>query len=125
ALARITARETGFADAEGFVAAVQALTSRLEDRDFTDSLWKPLDHACDELDLALWNAYGTIRVGDSTVFDENILRSRCTPIGGEADEASVEDDASGAEAGGVLGKPASNWKWWTEHETEHRVYPYK
>ena len=125
ALAKISARETAFADAEAFVAAARTLTSRLEDRSFTDSLWKPLDHACDELDLALWNAYGTIRVGDSTVFDETVLRSRCTPIGGEADEAIVEAEAGDTGAGDALGKSAFDWKWWTQNEADHRVYPYK
>jgi hypothetical protein len=128
ALSKISARETRFADAEAFLAAVQALTSRLEDRSFTDSLWKPLDHACDELDLALWNTYGTIRVGDSTVFNESVLRDRCSPIEGGAEESVASDEAAGvraADTGSVLEKSALNWKWWTENETEHRVYPYK
>lgn len=80
ALAAVSARQTRFADAEEMIAALQDLEERLGDKAFTDSLWKPVDYVCDELDLAAWNTYGTISLGDSVVFDEAALRGRCADL---------------------------------------------
>lgn len=116
ALAGIAGKQTTFASQEEMVAAVKALNEKLKDHAFTDSLWKPVDYACDELDLAVWNEYGTVRLGDSVVFDEGILKSRCRLS--EGIEDSSEPDSVG------LGKRAG-WKWWSESEVVDRQYPYK
>jgi hypothetical protein len=107
-LTKVSARSTDFATTEAYVEAVRGLVPKLGDPTFTDAIWKPLDHACDELDLALWNVYGTIRVGDSTVFDEDMLRERCRPLGHDTSEGSLEKAAV---------NPSS--------EEEDRQYPYK
>lgn len=80
AVTALASKTTTFATGDELKAAVEALVAELDDKAFTDSLWKPVDYACDELDLALWNTYGTIRVGDSTVFDEGIMRARCNDV---------------------------------------------
>ena len=109
ALARIAARETHFNDAEEFARVLTDLDVALERREVSDSLWKPLDHAFDELDLALWNTYGTVHVAGKLVLDEATLRARCTPMA----------EGDGADA---LGKAASAYG---PLEATHRVYPYK
>jgi hypothetical protein len=118
ALTGIASKQTTFASPEALGDAIVALEARLNDRNFTDSLWKPVDYTCDELDLALWNAYGTVRLGDSTVFDEAILKSRCR-LSGSTDEAA---DAGTDSA--LLGKK-SDWQWWHASEAVDRQYPYK
>jgi hypothetical protein len=80
ALAGIAGKQTTFATQDELVAAVKALDEKLKDHDFTDSLWKPVDYACDELDLAVWNEYGTVLLDDSVVFDATILKERCRSI---------------------------------------------
>lgn len=107
AVAELSEKATDFPDGDAFVAALEELERKLEEPGFARSLWKPLDHACDELDLALWNTYGTVRVDGTTVLDESILRSRCSYVG---------DDAE------ALAKPGF---WWSEHEVTDRQYPYK
>jgi hypothetical protein len=109
ALAKTATRRTRFASTEALGEAIRALNDSLSRRAFSDSLWKPVDHACDELDLALWNVYGTVLLRDSVVFDEAILKTRCTEIRGDQPLAK----ASAANAT----YPAS--------EADHRVYPYK
>ncbi len=118
ALAKTAALQTRFESRESFGDAIRDLDAALQTRGFSDSLWKPVDFACDELDLALWNRYGTIRLGDSVVFNESILRSRCTDIGGP-DTATA---GFTGESGGKLGKTAVTYP---ATESEHRVYPYK
>ncbi len=111
ALAAITSKETRFSSAEEMVAAIQAIEAHLKDKEFTDSLWKPVDYACDELDLAVWNMYGKVTVGDSLVFDEGILRSRCDDLALD----TVDNQVS-------LGKlAAAN----PSAKVEDRQYPYK
>lgn len=121
ALLELARKETIFATADDMIAAVQVLNDKLKDKDFTDSLWKPVDYACDELDLAVWNVYGTVVVGDSVVFDEELLKVRCRP----SEEFMGRQDGHNEADSGLLMKTAFNWKWWKEAETEHRVYPYK
>lgn len=111
ALAALAARHTRFSSAEEMRAALQSLNERLDDKVFTDSLWKPLDYVCDELDLAAWNTYGTIWLGDSVVFDETRLRERC--------DAMIPDTLSPSSA---LGKfTATN----PPSTVNDRQYPYK
>lgn len=119
ALAALAARHTRFSSAEEMMAALQSLNERLDDKAFTDSLWKPLDYVCDELDLAAWNTYGTIWLGDSVVFDETRLRERCRL----SDEITTAD-TEGLSDSVALGKTAG-WKWWNESEVVDRQYPYK
>lgn len=109
ALEKTAARRTRFTNPEALGEAIRALDDSLHHRTFSDSLWKPVDHACDELDLALWNIYGTVMLGDSVVFNEAILKERCTEI---------SSDHTFAKAGAAKATyPAS--------ESEHRLYPYK
>jgi hypothetical protein len=114
AVASVSARQTRFQTAEALTGAIRQLEEGLEDADFTDSLWKPLDYSCDELDLALWNAYGTVLLGDSVVFDEGMLKARCR---------LTESAGESAGSDSLLGKGA--WKWWSETEVSDRQYPYK
>lgn len=118
ALTAITSKETRFSSAEEMVAAVQAIEAHLKDKEFTDSLWKPVDYACDELDLAVWNMYGKVTVGDSLVFDEEILRSRCRLSEEIAAQYTAPIDSQ------PLAK-STGWKWWSESEVTDRQYPYK
>ncbi len=121
ALAALASQETRFASDDEMFVAVQALEEQLKDKGFTDSLWKPVDYACDELDLAVWNVYGKVVVGDSVVFDEGVLKGRCRPSEEIADTmlGHSDPDSEG------LTKTSFDWRWWKEVETEHRVYPYK
>jgi hypothetical protein len=111
ALAGIAGRQTGFATQEALVEAVKTLDEKLKNHNFTDSLWKPVDYACDELDLAVWNEYGTVTLGDSVVFDEGILKSRCRLSEG------IEEAADSA-----LGKVSSEFG---PSELSDRQFPYK
>lgn|GEM_PF-3118099 len=119
AVKALAGKTTTFASGEELKAAVEALVAQLDDKDFTDSLWKPVDYACDELDLALWNTYGTIRVADSVVFDENIMRGRCR----NSEEIGMIDSSAFSSVD-ALGK-SSKWKWWNESEVVDRQFPYK
>lgn len=114
ALVKTAARTTRFATPEALGEALRTLDDSLRDPAFRDSLWKPIDYACDELALALWNVYGTVSLGDSIVLDEALLKSRCTYIGGE-----------GVPGGEALGKAGVSNAVHPAQETEHRVYPYK
>jgi hypothetical protein len=80
-LAKTTSLQTRFNSTEEMEQAVIALDADLKRPGASDSLWKPIDYACDELLLALWNKYGTIRIGDSTVLNEPLLKSNCRYIG--------------------------------------------
>jgi hypothetical protein len=117
ALAKTAARSTHFATPEALGEAIRNLDASLSSPAFTDSLWKPIDYACDELAIALWNAYGTVTLGDSVVLDETILKSRCTFVGGEA--------SLGATTAGSEGNLAKQNATYPALENEHRVYPYK
>jgi hypothetical protein len=83
-LAKAAALETRFETAGALAAAVAELEEQLKNQAVSDEVWKPIDYACDELDLALWNRYGTISVGGETVLDENGLKARCRYIGDNA-----------------------------------------
>ena len=120
ALAKVSAKQTRFDNPEELAAAIQRLESELEDREFTDSLWKPVDYACDELDLALWNAFGTVVLQDSVVFSEEILKSRCRL---SDDIGENRGEGLGTPAEGALSKGAG--LWWSSTETSDRQYPYK
>lgn len=113
-LAKLSARVTRFETAAALGEALAALNDSLQNKSFTDSLWKPVDHACDELALALWNKHGTISIGDSVVLDESVLRAGCTDIGGEA---LFPEDPPLGKRGASLAHPAA--------ENDHRVHPYK
>lgn len=102
----LAARGTRFESREALREALEAVGRDLVKPGATDTLWKPLDHSCPEFDLALWNRFGEVRLRDSLVLDEALLRARCAPIG--------EDRAT-------LGKSAA----YASGETQHRVYPYK
>jgi hypothetical protein len=115
ALAKTAARVTHFETPEAFGEAIRNLDAALQIRAFSDSLWKPIDFACDELDLAIWNTYGTVHLADTVVFNEAILKSRCSDIGGT--ETSL-----GNASADPLGKSAATYP---STESEHRVYPYK
>ena len=119
AIAAINAKETRFSSTGDLTQAIQKLEEKLDDQDFTDSLWKPVDYSCDELELALWNTYGTLLVGDSVLFDEDVLKSHCalTETAGEDRIETVGLDSS-------LGKKAG-WVWWSQSEVSDRQYPYK
>jgi hypothetical protein len=119
ALAKTAVRETRFETVEALGQAILDLDAGLQDAGISDSLWKPVDYACDELDLGLWNTYGTIRIRDSLVFDEELLKSRCTYIGGPG-EVSPGDGNSAA--GASLAKMSVDYGG---KEVEHRVHPYK
>lgn len=119
AVASVSARETRFQTPQELTRAIQQLEGSLDDADFADSLWKPLDYSCDELDLALWNTYGTVMLGDSVVFDEGALKARC-----RLTETSGEGAGRTPDADSLLGK-AAGWKWWSETEVSDRQYPYK
>lgn len=107
-LARISARATRFETMEALGEALATLNDSLVSKAFTDSLWKPLDHACDELLLALWNVYGTVSLRDSVVLDEPTLRAGCTRL---------EENIPLSKPGLAHAHPDS--------ESEHRVHPYK
>jgi hypothetical protein len=115
ALAGIAGKQTTFASQDELVEAVKALDEKLKDHDFTDSLWKPVDYACDELDLAVWNEYGTVRLGDSVVFDEGILKSRCRLSEGIEEASATENASLGKINAGTIGG----------REAAERLYPYK
>lgn len=115
ALAGIAGKQTAFATQEELVAAVKALDEKLKDHAFTDSLWKPVDYACDELDLAVWNEYGTVRLGDSVVFDEGMLKSRCRLSEGIDQESETHDQ--------TLEKKSISMRH--HQEVVDRQYPYK
>ncbi len=117
ALAKTLGRVTRFANREELAAAVRALETSLEDPAFADGLWKPVDHACDELALALWNVYGTIQLADTVVLDEATLKSRCMDL-------RVEDGGEGA-GDAALGKPAGASAVHPGSEVVDRVHPYK
>ena len=110
-LAKTAALQTRFNTVEELGQAAHALYDELKVSGASDSLWKPIDYACDALALALWNKYGTIRVRDSLVLDEASLKAGCRYIG--------EDGARAAEAN-ALGKTA-----WAPNEGIDRQYPYK
>lgn len=113
-LAKTATRATRFETPEALAEALHGLEASLQDPAFVDSLWKPVDHVCDELDVALWNVYGAVRLGDAVVLDENVLKTRCTYIGG--------DDAS---TSGQLEKSAQASAVYPGREATHRVHPYK
>jgi hypothetical protein len=101
ALARTAALRTRFETEEALASAIQDLDEQLKSPAFSDNLWKPIDHACDELALAAWNTYGTLSLGDSIVFDEQTLKADCRYIGGDsgtapAGLAKAADDFTGA-----------------------------
>lgn len=85
---------------------------KLESRTYSKSLWKPVDYACDELALALWNEYGTIVVDGKTVLDESILKSSCKNISEEQPEVDL-----------VAGRVAAGSN--PPSEAVDRKYPYK
>jgi hypothetical protein len=116
--AAIGAKETRFNSAAELAQAIQGLEEKLDDSRFTDSLWKPVDYSCGELELAVWNTYGSVFLNDALVFNESILKSGCAPTetAGEGTEA-LDPDSS-------LGK-ASGWTWWSQSEVSDRQYPYK
>jgi hypothetical protein len=118
ALAKSATRETRFETAEALGQAIQDMDGNLRNPASSDSLWKPVDYACDELDLGLWNAFGTIRIRDSVVFDEAILKARCTYIGEPPGEKGDGADAKYPS----LGKTSATY---ASKEVEHRVHPYK
>lgn len=129
ALARTAARVTRFTTSAELADAVRSLDASLRDPGFADSLWKPVDHACDELSLALWNAYGTIQLGDVVVLDEAILRSRCLDLRAAPGNPGDGGDAQGSGGQGAgdaaLGKSAGVSAVHPEAEVVERVYPYK
>lgn len=116
AVAGLSALKTTFTDAEEFTRAVQGLEEKLADPSFTEGLWKPLDYSCDELELAIWNTYGTVYLNDSLVFSEAMLRSRC--------RKSEEISASEPDSALSLAK-SGDWRWWPEGTASDRQYPYK
>lgn len=112
ALAKVTARKTRFENDEKFRQAIATLEADLGIPGVSDSLWKPIDYACDELALALWNAHGAVYVRDSLVLDEAILKAGCRYIGDDSLKAAT----------GILTKSAAVYP--TAVETD-RQYPYK
>jgi hypothetical protein len=108
-LAKTQTRTTRFSDSSEFSTAVLAMSGSLEESGASDSLWKPIDYACDELALGLWNKYGSISVGDSAVLDEASLKAGCRYIG---------DDAA-------LGKSAQTHNDLAGAVVDIREYPYK
>lgn len=123
ALMKTAARITRFSGREELATALRGVDAALRESAFGDSLWKPLDHACDGLTLGLWNMYGTILLGDSVVLDEAILKSRCRDLRvGETDEGSESGGSARDEA---FGKPAALSAVHPDEEISDRVYPYK
>lgn len=126
ALAKTAARVTRFSGREELASALRGLDAALRDPAFVDSLWKPLDHACDGLTLALWNMYGTILLGDSVVLDEAILKSRCMDLRvGEAGAGGEAGRGGGSAGDETLGKSAGTSAVHPDEEVVDRVYPYK
>jgi hypothetical protein len=116
AAAELSTLKTTFYDTGELARAVQGLEEKLADPAYTESLWKPLDYSCDELELALWNAYGTIYLNDSLVFNEATLKSRC--------RKSEEISTSRPDSVPYLAK-RTDWRWWPEGQASDRQYPYK
>lgn len=104
ALAKTAAARTRFGSGDELGKAVTDMDEALKTPGYSDSLWKPIDYACDELTLGLWNKYGTISIGDSVVLDEASLKASCRYVG--------EDAALAKSAGG-------------SSEAIDRQYPYK
>jgi len=80
-LAKTAAAETHFGTQAELEQAVADMDEALKAPGYSDSLWKPIDYACNELTLGLWNKYGTISIGDSVVLDETSLKAGCRYIG--------------------------------------------
>ena len=111
-LAKVSGLSTRFENEEQLQAAIVALEENLRVPGYSGNLWKPIDYACDELALALWNAHGTVSLRDSVVLDESILKRGCSYIG---------DDSLKA-ANGLMTKSAAVYP--SAVETD-RQYPYK
>jgi hypothetical protein len=107
-LAKTSSLVTEFGTTTQWGEAIRALNDSLSTPGFSKNLWKPIDQACDELTLALWNTYGTVRVADSIVLSESIVRHGCI---------DVASDQPLAKAGAFAAYPSV--------EVDHRVYPYK
>jgi hypothetical protein len=78
------AQETRFDSESALLDAVRKLEADLRLPGRSDSLWKPVNAACDELDLALWNAHGRVFLRDSLILDKDILEARCRTLEGPA-----------------------------------------
>lgn len=123
ALSELASKETRFATADDMIAAVQTLYEKLKDKSFTDSLWKPVDYACDELELAVWNVYGKVVVEGAVVFDEEMLKGRCRPSEAVGESVSETGRLAKVNATSWLGEAGSGWPF--PSEVSDRQYPYK
>ena len=108
-LAKTAALETRFNSAEELQQAVKTLDAELQAPGVSDSLWKPIDYACDELALGLWQKYGTISIGDSVVLNESVLKGSCRYIGEDPTKTTLSKTAETA----------------YPREAVDRQYPYK
>lgn len=83
-IAKTAVAQTRFGTQTELEQAALDMEKTLATPGYSDSLWKPIDYACDELTLGLWNKYGTISIGDSVVLDESSLKASCKYVGEEA-----------------------------------------
>jgi hypothetical protein len=111
-LSKTAARQTRFQTAEELGRAVVALEAELRRSKASDSLWKPVDYACDELVLAIWNRYGTVRLKDSVVLDEESLKAGCRYIG---ENTAMKDKAPAGKSAAIFPTAV----------VTDRQYPYK
>jgi hypothetical protein len=109
ALAKAASRRARFETRAAWGAALRTLHEELTRPGASDTFWKPLDHSCPEIDLAVWNRFGEVRVGDTLLFDEDSLRSRCRPV----EDPGLAENAPMKTAAYAIA------------ESQHRVYPYK